>query len=110
MRRARGHQVVNRVVRRLGRTYRPERIVLFGSYAAGCQTPESDLDLLIIKNTRRSFFRRLYEVRRLAEPALRGHPFDPIVLTPAELDLRLLRGDQFLRSILSDGQQVYARA
>ncbi len=102
--------LVQGVVRRLSSTYHPERIVLFGSYAAGRQTRESDLDLLIIKNTRQSFFRRLFKVRRLVEPALKGHPFDPIVLTPLELQRRLARGDQFIESILREGRQVYARS
>ena len=106
--RRQGNRLVSRVVRRLRVKYQPERIVLFGSYASGRQTAESDLDLLIIKNTRRSFFKRLYDVRALAEPALAGYPFDPIVLTPAELEERLARGDQFLQSILNKGRQVYA--
>lgn len=104
-----GDRLVNRVVKRLRGTYRPERIVLFGSYASGRHTEDSDLDLLIIKKTRRPFFQRLYEVRRLAEPALRGHPFDPIVLTPTELARRLACGDQFLQSILDRGRQVYVQ-
>ena len=102
-----GNRLVSRVVNRLRVKYQPERIVLFGSYASGRHTEESDLDLLIIKNTRRSFFKRLYDVRRLAEPVLSGYPFDPIVLTPAELQERLARGDQFLQSILNKGRQVY---
>ena len=103
-----GNRLVSRVVNRLRVKYHPERIVLFGSYASGRQTEDSDLDLLIIKDTRRRFFQRLYDVRRLAEPALAGHPFDPIVLTPAELEERLARGDQFLQTILNKGRQVYA--
>jgi predicted nucleotidyltransferase len=104
-----GMRLVSRVVKRLRVRYHPERMVLFGSYASGRQTEDSDLDLLIIKDTRRRFFQRLYDVRRLAEPALRGHPFDPIVLTPTELQARLARGDQFLQLILTKGRQVYAR-
>lgn len=103
------NRLVNRVVKRLRARYRPERIVLFGSYASGRQTEDSDLDLLIIKKTRRRFFQRLYDVRVAVEPTLAGHPFDPIVLTPAEVEKRLAQGDQFLQSILDKGRQVYAQ-
>jgi predicted nucleotidyltransferase len=104
-----GNRLVSRVVNRLRVKYHPEQIVLFGSYASGRHTEDSDLDMLIIKRTRRPFFKRLYDVRTLAEPVLAGCPFDPIVLTPAELEERLTRGDQFLRSILDEGRQVYAQ-
>lgn len=104
------HKLVRGVVHRLSATYHPERIVLFGSYASGRQTQDSDLDLLIIKKTQQSFHHRLFKVRRLVEPTLKGHPFDPIVLTPLELRRRLARGDQFIESILRKGRQVYARS
>jgi len=80
-------QLVNRVVKRLRQSYRPIQIILFGSYAHGHPGPDSDLDLLIVKQTPKSFYQRLFDVRRLVSPVLGGHPFDPIVMTPAELPL-----------------------
>ena len=104
-----GRRVVNRVVRRLRQTYHPSQIILFGSYAYGHPTRDSDIDLLIIKETGKSFYERMFEVRRLVSSVVRGHPFDPIVITPNELERRLARGDQFLKQIVTKGKRVYGR-
>ena len=40
---------IQAVVRRIVAGYAPDRIILFGSYAYGKPTEDSDLDLLIIK-------------------------------------------------------------
>lgn len=103
-----GTRLVNRVVKRLEQSYHPKQVFLFGSHAYGRPTRDSDLDLLIIKETARPFYRRLFEVRRLVSPVLDGHPFDPIVITPKELRKRLARGDQFLQGIVTKGKVVYA--
>jgi len=34
--------------RRIGEQFKPERVILFGSYAYGTPTPDSDVDLLVI--------------------------------------------------------------
>ena len=102
-----GKGIVNRVVRRLRQTYHPTQVILFGSYAYGHPTRDSDIDLLIIKETGKSFYERMFEVRKLVSPVVRGYPFDPIVITPRELEQRLARGDQFLKEIVTKGKRVY---
>lgn len=72
------------VVRRLVEAVDPDRIVLFGSRARGDARPDSDIDLLIIKDTNQPVFRR-------AAPAYRalsglGVPKDIIWRTPAEVE------------------------
>ena len=89
--------------------YEPERIILFGSYATGRQALGSDIDLLIVKRTSQPFHRRLAEVRQLVSSCRRGIPFDPIVITPQELNRRIIRGDQFLANILRSGKVLYAK-
>jgi len=44
--------------------YGPEKILLFGSYARGDVTEDSDVDLLIVKDTDEEFLGRLRNVRR----------------------------------------------
>ena len=99
--------VIRRITEILKRRYRPEQMILFGSYAAGTTHKDSDIDLLVVKTTTKPFFRRLVEVRRLVAEARRGYPFDPVVLTPVELKHRLAIGDQFLRDILQHGRVLY---
>jgi predicted nucleotidyltransferase len=108
-RRSSGRRVIERVVRRLEQRYRPSGVILFGSHARGRPTGDSDIDLFIIKATARPFHRRLSDVRRLVSPLLRGCPFDPIVMTPKEVKERVARGDQFIRTILTEGKLVYGR-
>ena len=88
--------------------YKPDRIILFGSYAYGAPDRDSDIDLLIIKDTRdRPIDRRLAVVKIVSDPK-RLIPFQPIVLTPAEMLERLEVGDQFVREILERGEVLYA--
>ena len=100
-------QVVRRIVRRLKREYQPVQMFLFGSYAAGRPHADSDVDLLIVKQTRKPFYQRLFEVRQLVSRELDRHPFDPIVMTPKELHERLARGDQFFQDIVTNGKLVH---
>lgn len=103
-------EVIQRIAGVLRARYRPERIILFGSCASGTVRRDSDIDLLIVKETAKPFFQRLVEVRQLVSTQRRGYPFEPIVVTPAELRRRLSRGDQFFADIVSHGRVLYARS
>ena len=37
--------------RRIGREFEAERVILFGSYAQGAVTDDSDVDLLVVADT-----------------------------------------------------------
>ncbi len=102
-------KVIKRLVQVIAQKYRPEKIILFGSYAYGKPDKDSDIDLLIVKETKKSFFERLYEVRRIASEARRGYPFEPLVLTPREVKERLEIGDQFFEEVMNKGKILYAR-
>jgi predicted nucleotidyltransferase len=39
---------IQRAVERITETSRPRRVILFGSYARGEATPDSDLDLIVV--------------------------------------------------------------
>lgn len=98
---------VQRIVKRIVSDYSPLKIILFGSYAYGAPDRDSDIDLLIIKGTGEGFLDRLTTVRKLASGVHRGIPFDPLVLTPEEVEARLQAGDQFIEEILEKGHLVY---
>ena len=85
----------------------PEKIVLFGSYANGTPTPDSDVDLLIIMETNAISKERSWAVSRLLIP--RQFPVDIIVKTPAEIEFSLERGDTFIRNVPENGQLIYER-
>ena len=52
-------QTIDDVVERLVREYDPDRIILFGSRALGTATEDSDIDLLVVKETASRFPMRL---------------------------------------------------
>lgn len=88
--------------------YQPERIVLFGSWAYGEPSEESDVDLLIIKETPQPFHRRWAEVYQLVQPFVKGIDFSPFVITPQEVAQRQRARDPFLEDILARGTTLYA--
>lgn len=99
---------LNKIVRRVVDGYQPEKIILFGSYAYGKPDSDSDLDLLIIKKTSDRFIDRWINIRQLVSDPKRSIPFDPIVLTPEEIEERLAIGDQFVEEIIKKGEVLYA--
>lgn len=96
-----------RIVRKIQSAYRPEKIIRFGSSAAGHITPDSDLDLFIIKDTNKPRRERHREVSRLILD--RRLPVDIIVYTPAELKKRKKAGDFFINDILVNGRVEYEK-
>jgi predicted nucleotidyltransferase len=99
---------LDKIVRRVVDVYRPEKIILFGSYAYGRPSADSDLDLLIIKKTAERFIDRWTSVRKIVSDPNRSIPFEPLVLTPQEVKERLAIGDQFIEEIITKGEVVYA--
>jgi predicted nucleotidyltransferase len=100
--------VIQRIVEKLVSGYAPQRVILFGSYAYGDPTPDSDIDLLIIKETPERFIDRWVTVRRILSDPKRMVPLETLVLTPQEVSRRLAIGDQFLAEIMEKGEVLYA--
>lgn len=96
----------NQIVESL-KPYKPEKVVLFGSYVWGKPTKNSDIDLLIVKNTKRNFYRRIPEVR----PYLYSidNAFDILVMTPEEIKKRTKIRDFFIKEIIKRGRVLYEK-
>lgn len=88
----------------VARRFRPERIILFGSYAYGKPTADSDVDLLVVMPCKRRTLDQAYEIRLAVRS---GFPMDLIVRTPAEVKKRVAWGDFFLREITEKGTVLY---
>ena len=67
---------------RIGHQFGAERVILFGSYAQGTPSSDSDIDLMVIANTSLSPTERYCAVRRILADA--PCSFDIIVKTPEE--------------------------
>jgi len=94
-------------VRRIVRRLRPEKIILFGSYAYGQPTSDSDVDLLVVMKTRMMRRDRSWAVSSLLIPRL--FPVDILVKTPTEIDRALAMGDFFIEEITTQGKVLYER-
>lgn len=95
------------MVEKLVVEYTPQKVVLFGSYSYGHPGPDSDVDLLIIKETSKRFIDRWAEVQHILTGMHRSIPVETLVLTPQEVENRLSIGDQFIKEIMEKGKVLY---
>ncbi len=102
-----GKSLINIILKRLVANLDVVKIILFGSYVSGRVNKDSDLDLLIIINTKEKGIKRYAMVSELLEP--RKIPMDIIVKTPEELKRRSKMFDPFLRNILKTGKVLYEK-
>ncbi len=86
----------------------PEKIILFGSYATGNATFDSDVDLLIILNTELRGAERIRLISKLIYPRLL--PLDIVVKTPDEIKMSKNRIDPFISEALERGIELYAKS
>jgi predicted nucleotidyltransferase len=94
---------IRAISERLKEEYNAEEVILFGSYARGEATEDSDVDLFIIAPTKERFFERMATVLRLTRDLHHKLALEPIVLTKEEVEQRLQRGDQFVKQITEKG-------
>jgi predicted nucleotidyltransferase len=106
-------EATRQVVETIRDRYEPEKIILFGSRVWGEADDESDLDLLVIKESDQREVERIREVSRLVRRFQQRPylvPLDILVKTPQEIEERLAIGDDFIREIVERGRVVYERA
>ena len=89
---------------RVIQAYRPLKIVLFGSYALGTVTADSDVDILIILPFEGKNAQKSAEILKRIDPRF---PIDLLVRTPEQVQERLEKGDFFIKEILETGKVLY---
>jgi predicted nucleotidyltransferase len=98
---------IKTITDRIIQDYQPEKIILFGSAASGKMQRWSDVDLAIVKDTKRRFFDRIGETLKLLRPIENKPPLDIIVYTPKEFR-RMARESCFVRNeIIRKGKTLY---
>ena len=100
-------KTVNDVVSRIVQYYKPEKVILYGSYDTENRKNGSDVDLLIVKDTNRRLIERLVEVERLLSD--RTLPMDIMVYTPEEMRFLFSVGSPFIEEVLQKGRLLYMR-
>lgn len=101
------HATIQRLVDLIAEAVQPERIVLFGSYARGEASPDSDVDLLVIAPSDEPPPHRSMPLYRL----LRYFriPLDILVRTPTEVQESAALPYSFIQTALREGETLYAR-
>lgn len=100
-------EILQNIVHRLVAGYAPQRIILFGSRVYGEPNEDSDIDLLVIKDTTQRPLERWIEVKRLLRDLSCKVAISPLVYTPQEIEKRLAIGDFFIQEILEKGKVLY---
>lgn len=95
------------VARRMGTAANAERVILFGSHARGDAHENSDVDLMIIADSKLPRFKRSRELYKL----LRPYPFgmDLLVYTPQEIEKAKRSPLSFVSTVLREGKTLYVR-
>jgi len=95
---------IRNLSRQIAGQFHPQRIILFGSFAEGRPTPDSDVDLLVVLPHKGKAVEKSVEIRLAVRP-----PFalDLLVRTPQEVHKRIAMGDNFIRDILEHGKVLY---
>jgi len=89
---------------RIAREFEPERIILFGSYAYGTPTEDSDVDLLVVLPFEGNHTRKAIEIRQRVDAPF---PMDLLARHPETVRQRIAWNDFFLREIVEKGAVLY---
>lgn len=99
---------IEQLVKEIAEGYQPEKIYLFGSYANGTPTYDSDIDLFIIKNTVKRRKERTIELIY----SLKSYPetgVDFIIYTPQELQAVEDSVVNIAKEAVTTGKLMYER-
>lgn len=102
-----GNDKINEITNKIVGFYNPDKIILFGSYAYGIPNENSDLDLLIIKDSDKPRPDRSIEIRKMLFGSL--IPMDLIVYTNQEIQESLNKKYTFVYQALTKGKTLYER-
>jgi predicted nucleotidyltransferase len=97
-------RAISAFARQVARQFNPHKIILFGSYAYGKPTEDSDVDILVVMPFKGRNPEKATEIWMATKPRF---PIDIMVRKPAELNKRLKMGDFFLREITEKGKVLY---
>jgi len=97
---------IHEVGARIGREFRPERVILFGSWAEGRASADSDVDLLVILPFEGRPLHKSLEILNRLDIRF---PCDLIARRPEDVARRYRQGDPLIREALDRGKVLYER-
>ena len=93
-------QDIREVVRQIVERFRPQKVILFGSYAKGHPTQASAVDLLVVMETNEQ---ALHAAARISAAIDHPFPLDILVFRPSDLKASLERKGVFATEIMAKG-------
>jgi len=97
-------RTISAFARKVARQFNPSKIILFGSYAYGKPTADSDVDMLVIMPFKGRGAHKATEILLATDPRF---PIDLLVRTPRQIRTRIKLGDFFIREITQKGKVLY---
>ena len=107
LKQTRTSQIISSIVEKISKSCNPEKIVLFGSYAKGAPRYDSDIDLLVVKDSNLRRDERDKEIRKSLKEIM--FPMDIFVYTPKEVDEYSRLPGSFISTIFKEGRVLYER-
>jgi len=98
---------IQKITDKIKKEIKPEKIILFGSFAWGEPHEDSDLDLFVIEKSKLSKRKRQINIRRLFLDF--EMPADALSFTPEEINARKKKNDLFIIDVLTKGKVLYER-
>jgi predicted nucleotidyltransferase len=83
-------EAIQRLSESIAREFRPSSIILFGSYAYGAPTDDSDVDLLVILPFSGKPIHKALEIITKVKPSI---PLDLLVRTPEQVEERIANNE-----------------
>lgn len=99
-------RTIRSLSRQIAQQFEPQKIILFGSYAYGTPSPESDVDLLVLMKSK---LRNREQAAQIALALEYDFGLDLLVRSPEQFEKRIGLGDYFLRDIAKRGKVLYER-
>jgi|SRR5581483_5737639 len=94
------HKIVEQIVNR----FCPQKVILFGSYAYGTPTEDSDVDLLVVMRTEEN---PLHTAARISASVHHSFPLDILVIRPSDLVIALQEKNIFETEVVNKGVTLY---
>jgi predicted nucleotidyltransferase len=94
---------IRRFARQIAERFKPEKIILFGSYAYGTPHVESDVDLLVVMPAK-DVVSKAIQIDCAFE---RPFSLDLLVRTPGQIERGIRDDNWFLREIVEKGKLLY---
>ena len=103
--------VISEIVKKITESVRPDKIIIFGSYAKGKASADSDLDLIIIEKEpfTRERTRRQETSRIRSALSSIHHPKDILVFSTNEVEKWKKSINHIIYTGLHEGRVIYER-